>query len=133
MRCGRGFTFALLLLWGLGAWGATGPQTPPPESLLSLFGPGRGEKPPVVFSHERHPKPRLACEQCHHDYQGRRNLWREGQPVKKCSACHGLRPQARRLDLKTAFHRQCKGCHLALRRERRAGGPVNCDGCHRRR
>jgi hypothetical protein len=131
---GRSGVFTLVLLfWGLAAWSAVGPHTPPPDGFLSLAGPGRGQKPPVWFSHAQHPKPRVACEQCHHDYQGRRNLWREGQPVKKCAECHDLRPQPRQLDLKTAFHRQCKGCHLARRRDRQAGGPVNCDGCHRRR
>lgn len=130
----RGWTPALVLLWGLAAWAAGGAtKVPEGDSLLSLFGPGRGEKPPVTFSHRRHPKPQLACEQCHHDKQRGKNLWREGQPVKLCRECHSLRPQAGRPDIKNAFHRQCKGCHLAYRKQRQAAGPVNCEGCHRRR
>jgi len=89
-----GWVLALGLLWGLGAWGATGPTEPPDESWLIIPTPGPREKLPVKFSHRRHSKPRLACERCHHDHQRGRNLWREGQPVKKCQACHGLIPKA---------------------------------------
>lgn len=128
-----GWVFALTLLWGLGAWGTTGPTEPPDESWLMIKQPWRQEKPLVKFSHRRHDKQGIACEQCHHDYQRGRNLWRQGQPVKKCQACHGLIARTGRPDVKNAFHRQCKGCHLALRKTRRPGGPVNCEGCHRRR
>jgi len=124
---------ALVLCWGLGAWGAAGPTSPPEESWLNIQKPGRWEKPPVKFSHRVHPKPRIACEQCHHDMQRGRNLWHEGLPVEKCQACHGLIPKAGRLDVKNAFHRQCKGCHLARRKVRQPAGPVKCEGCHRRR
>jgi len=121
------------LAWGLGAWAASGPTTPPDESWLKIHKPGRPEKPPVHFSHRRHSQAGIACDRCHHDYQGGRNRWREGLPVDKCQGCHKLFPQAGRLDVKNAFHRQCKGCHLARRKARRAAGPVTCEGCHGRR
>jgi hypothetical protein len=110
----------------------TGALTEPPAlSLLKIPVPGVSRKPPVVFSHRVHEARRVACTQCHHEYQGRRNIWREGQPVQKCQACHGLRPEAHRLDAKNAFHRQCKGCHLRLKQQGRQVGPVECRGCHR--
>jgi hypothetical protein len=125
----RGWWVAVALLYALGAWGAAGPTDPPDQSWLNIDKPRR-EKPPVRFSHRRHPKSVMACEQCHHDYQGKRNLWREGQPVEKCQACHQLRPERGLLDAENAFHRQCKGCHLARRKKRQPAGPIKCEGCH---
>ncbi|OGP75632.1 MAG: hypothetical protein A2Y80_07010 [Deltaproteobacteria bacterium RBG_13_58_19] len=128
---------ALVLLWGtMGALGALearlGPTEPPKASFLVIDTGKPRQKPPVWFSHQRHEEKRVACERCHHEYQGKRNIWRQGQPVKKCQACHGLAPQARRPDLKNALHRQCKGCHLQLRQQQRAAGPITCRDCHRR-
>jgi hypothetical protein len=104
---------------------------PPAVSLLKISGPVASRKPPVQFSHTLHAAQRVACTQCHHEYQGRRNVWHQGQPVQKCQACHGLRPEACRLDAKNAFHRQCKGCHLRGEQQGRPAGPVTCRGCHR--
>jgi hypothetical protein len=110
----------------------TGLLTEPPAlSILRIPVRGAWSKPPVKFSHRRHEARRVACAQCHHEYQGRRNVWHEGQPVQQCRACHRLRPEARRPDLKNAYHRQCKGCHLRLRQQGRQAGPVECQGCHR--
>ncbi|HZK12995.1 MAG TPA: cytochrome c3 family protein [Desulfobaccales bacterium] len=114
----------------LGAQGGSLTQAPA-DSLLKIPVAGSRPKPPVQFSHRVHEARRLACTQCHHDYQGRRNVWHEGQPVAKCQTCHGLRPEARRLDVKNAYHRQCKGCHLRLRQQGRQAGPIECRGCHR--
>jgi hypothetical protein len=104
---------------------------PPALNRLAIFLKKPREKPPVWFSHKVHEAQRLACTQCHHEYQGRRNIWQKGQPVKRCHACHGLTPQASRPDLKNAFHRQCKGCHLKWRQQGRRAGPVDCLDCHR--
>jgi hypothetical protein len=114
----------------LGAHGGSSTE-PPATSLLKIPVAGARRKPPVQFSHRVHQARGVACAQCHHDYQGKRNLWHEGQPVEKCPACHGLRPEARRLDVKNAYHRQCKGCHLRLRQQGRPAGPIECQGCHR--
>jgi hypothetical protein len=73
----------------------------------------------------------VACVRCHHEYQGRRNVWKQGQPVKKCQSCHSLGYQARRPDIKNALHRQCKGCHLKRRQQGQWAGPIECQGCHR--
>lgn len=114
----------------LGAHGGSLTQAPA-DSLLKIPVAGSRRKPPVKFSHRVHEARRVACVQCHHDYQGKRNLWQEGQPVAKCQICHGLRPEARRLDVKDAYHRQCKGCHLRLRQQGRQAGPIECQACHR--
>jgi len=114
----------------LGAHGGAFTEAPA-ISLLKIPVAGSRQKPPVKFSHRVHEARRVACAQCHHDYQGRRNVWHEGQPVSKCQACHGLRPEARRLDVKNAYHRRCKGCHLRLQQQGRQAGPIECQGCHR--
>jgi hypothetical protein len=121
-----------LILGLMGILGAhSGSLTEAPAvSLLKIPVAGPRRKPPVKFSHRVHEARRVACTQCHHDYQGRRNVWHEGQPVAKCQACHGLRPETRRLDVKNAYHRQCKGCHLRLRQQGRQAGPIECQACH---
>jgi Class III cytochrome C family len=129
-RIGGG-VFALTLLWGILAWGTVGPTEPPSQSWLRIAQP-RHEQPSVLFSHRRHSKPRITCEQCHHDYRRGRNLWREGLPVEKCQSCHRLIARRGVLDAQDAFHRQCKGCHLSRRKLRQPAGPIKCEGCHRR-
>ncbi len=123
-----GLLLGALSLMGAGAGSLA---EPPAVSFLQIPAGGARRKPPVKFSHRMHKDRRVACTQCHHEYQGRRNVWHEGLPVQKCQACHGLRPEARSPDLKNAYHRQCKGCHLRLRQQGRQAGPVECAGCHR--
>jgi hypothetical protein len=132
----RGCRLAYVVGLILGLLGVLGAQAgsltePPATSLLRIPVTGSRRKPPVKFSHRVHEARRVACTQCHHDYQGRRNVWHEEQPVEKCQACHGLRPEARRPDLKNAHHRQCKGCHLRVRQQGQQAGPIECQGCHR--
>ena len=129
-RLGVG-VFALALFWGLLAWEAVGSMHPPDQCWLNIFKLYH-QKPPVLFSHRVHSKPRIACEQCHHDYRRGRNLWREGLPVEKCQSCHRLITRRGILKAKDAFHRQCKGCHLSRRKLRQTAGPIKCEGCHPR-
>jgi hypothetical protein len=103
---------------------------PPAVMLLKIPALGSRPTPPVRFNHQSH-EARAACTLCHHEFQGRRNVWHEGQPVQKCQACHSLKPVPPSLDLKNAMHRQCKGCHLRLRQQARPAGPIECRGCHR--
>jgi hypothetical protein len=128
LACGAGLLLGVLIVWGAQAGSLTRP--PAGSSRLAIPVPSP-RKAPVIFSHARHEAGGVACTQCHHDFRGRRNLWRQGQPVQQCQACHGLAPQARRLDLKNAFHRQCKGCHLQRQQQRRRAGPIDCRDCHR--
>ena len=114
----------------LGAHGGALTEAPA-TTLLKIPVAGSRHKPPVKFSHRVHEARGVACVHCHHEYRGRRNVWHEGQPVSKCQTCHGLTPEGRRLDVKNAYHRQCKGCHLRLQQQRRQAGPIECQGCHR--
>lgn len=110
---------------------ALGPTTPKPVSPLASGRFQLRTAGPVLFRHQPHEAAGLSCTACHHNYVRGRNIWREGQPVPSCESCHQVQPQAGRLDLKNAFHRQCKGCHLNLRKNGRAAGPIKCQECHR--
>jgi hypothetical protein len=111
---------------------ASGPVTEPaPTSVLKMPVRGSREKPLVAFSHHRHEAGGIACARCHHVYRGRRNVWRQGQPVQHCVECHAFFPKGGQPDLKNALHLQCKGCHLKLRQQGRRAGPIKCKDCHR--
>jgi hypothetical protein len=122
-----------LLLGMVGGLGAGSISTEQPPAIRLSIKTGRpAEKSTVLFNHRLHESRRVACEACHHDCHRGRNVWRQGMPVDKCQACHDLRPRANnRLDIKEAFHRQCKGCHLKLRQGRYQAGPIDCRDCHR--
>lgn len=97
---------------------------------VSLHDPAFGEhkKGPVKLHHKKHSEEyKLSCIECHHEYQNGKNVWKEGDPVKKCSACHDVEKREGKKDkLKNALHKNCKECH------RKAGkGPFKkCNECH---
>lgn len=74
----------------------------------------------IKFSHKKHqdeyknPKGEaITCTECHHDYQdGKKNVWKEGQPVQLCVECHDPnKSDGEKKKLQLAFHENCKGCH----------------------
>lgn len=82
-------------------------------------------KAPVTFDHKAHGDRANAtkekCQECHHkDAPGKE---------QKCSTkdCHGAKAEGKKLDLKEAYHKQCKGCH-----QKEKKGPVKCDECHKK-
>lgn len=101
-----------------------------PDDNLLLAGDHQdlGELPPVLFNHFTHASShgyKLACATCHHT-----------EDLSKCTKCHGevsmagedrgAVPKAKR-----AFHRQCKGCHAAIRKNNpHSPAPTHCDACH---
>ncbi|WP_449244324.1 cytochrome c3 family protein [Desulfobacca acetoxidans] len=120
--------FVILILLAVQVFGRTEPN---PETLLQSRKLKPLTKAPVSFSHSTHEAAGVECLKCHHEYTGGRNQWRPGMPVQSCEVCHTLETVGRRLDLKNAFHHQCKGCHLKLRQHSRAAGPIRCQDCHR--
>jgi hypothetical protein len=87
------------------------------------------KKTPVVFSHPKHKE--LKCTTCHHEYKdGKTNVWKEGQEVKKCSSCHKDKAEGKIVKLEKAFHDQCQGCHKKLKKEKKKTGPTACTKCH---
>jgi hypothetical protein len=75
-------------------------------------------------------------------YKDGENVWKEGDPVQKCQECHNeptielekkLPPDQQKLNLKLAFHNNCRGCHMNLKRadrEKYKGIPTTCSQCH---
>jgi hypothetical protein len=92
------------------------------------------KKGPVKFDHEKHEANlKIACTECHHVYKDGKNVWKQGDPVQKCSACHDLKEKKGNADkLQNAFHKNCKDCH---KKEVEAGKVKNapfkkCNDCH---
>jgi hypothetical protein len=91
------------------------------------------KKGPVTFTHERHSQEyKVACTECHHNYQDGNNVWKEGDPVKKCSSCHDPEKKQGNADkLNLAFHKNCHGCHKELKGKQ---GPwKKCNDCHEKK
>jgi hypothetical protein len=98
-------------------------------------------KAPVELTHKKHAEDyKIACSQCHHIYKDGKNVWKEGDPVEKCSKCHTnmviegekkLSPEDQKLNLKLAFHNDCQGCHQKLKKDKPdSKAPVTCAQCH---
>jgi hypothetical protein len=87
----------------------------------------------VAFTHEKHVTDGFKCTDCHHKYdpkQPGKNLWTEGDETS-CASCHaGAKPKSK-VDLQTAFHKSCWGCHEKMPHDKKlAFGPRSCAGCH---
>ena len=93
-------------------------------------------KGPVRFSHTEHAEGYVeTCDGCHHEYRDGENVWEEGQPVKKCSACHDpSKSKGNIKKLNIAFHKNCKACHRKLAKEGGTDAPYKqCTDCHEKR
>lgn len=86
------------------------------------------KKTPVVFAHGKHKE--FKCTQCHHEYKDGKNVWKEGQEVKKCGECHKEKKEGKLPKLEKAFHNQCVKCHKDLKKEKKKHGPTACTKCH---
>lgn len=105
----------------------------PVEVVLENKGYVKDKKGPVKFSHKKHSADyKIACTECHHVIKDGKNVWKEGDPVKKCSTCHN--PEKKEGDvmkLQNAYHRNCKNCHKALLKAGKPTGPFKkCNDCH---
>jgi len=106
----------------------------PDQVIIQNTGYKADKKGPVKLSHKKHATDyKAACTECHHDYKDGKNVWKEGDPVKKCSACHD--PEAKKGDvdkLNNAYHKNCKDCHRDLMKEGKIkDAPYKkCTDCH---
>ncbi|KIX11070.1 cytochrome c3 family protein [Dethiosulfatarculus sandiegensis] len=90
-------------------------------------------KPAVHFTHKKHSVDyKLKCDSCHHDYKDGKNMWKEGDKVQKCEACHTSpkKNKGKLLSLMNAFHKNCKACHKEVGDPKKA--PTKCNGCHKK-
>lgn len=126
-------------------------EKPPAEIVIKEAAFGTFKKSPVKFAHEGHFKVRnIACTECHHNYVKGKNVWKKGDPVKRCSECHKVAaaeknsltyciktyPKGKAPGLKCAFHKNCAGCHKDLKKKdptKYAKIPTTCSKCHPRK
>ena len=98
----------------------------------------------VNLSHKKHASDyKIACADCHHAYKDGKNVWKEGDKVEKCTACHkeAKAPKAKKGDPKmskadkvknyyySAIHENCVGCHKAEKKKGK-NAPAACKDCH---
>ena len=126
-------------------WVNANDNSPPAEIVINNTGYVKDKKGPVKFSHERHVKEHhIACNECHHVYKNGKNVWKEGDPVKKCAECHspirkkGQKQKMMPMDLMHAYHKNCMGCHKKLAKEGKISQAEykklrRCNTCHARK
>jgi hypothetical protein len=88
------------------------------------------KKGPVKLTHKKHSVDyKVKCDECHHVFKDGKNVWKEGDPVQKCSACHDPEEKKAGADkLQTAFHKNCQTCHKQLKDKE---APYKkCNDCH---
>ena len=131
-------TLITVLLVGLGVFGSgllTAADVPEKVTIENEYPKDR--KGAVSLTHKKHVEEhKVACADCHHVYDGGKNVWEEGQPVKKCSACHD--PETKKgtaMKLGSAYHRNCKGCHkdYAVEHPDTSAPLKKCNGCHQKK
>jgi len=108
----------------------------PDEVMIGNDGYKKDKKGPVKFTHKKHAADyKIACTDCHHEYKDGKNVWKEGDPVKKCSACHDpSKKDGKVMKLQNAYHRNCKNCHKDLGKEGKPTGPFKkCNDCHEKK
>ena len=108
----------------------------PDDVTIENKGYKSDKKGPVKLSHKKHSADyKVACTECHHEYKDGKNVWKEGQPVKKCSACHSpLKTEGKVKKLQNAYHNNCKNCHKELVTAKKSDkAPFKkCTDCHQK-
>jgi hypothetical protein len=102
----------------------------PSDIMIENKGYKSDKKGPVKFAHKKHSTDyKLACTECHHDYKDGKNVWKDTDPVKKCSACHNPEKKQGNVDkLQQAYHKNCQGCHKEKHPDK---APYKkCNDCH---
>jgi len=81
------------------------------------------KKPPVTFEHAKHAK--FECSKCHHKWDGK-------DKPKGCAICHKDKKDGKKLSIKNAAHKTCRGCHRAMKKAGDKTGPTKCTACHKK-
>jgi len=79
----------------------------------------------VYFGHRQHIELGIDCQKCHH-------VWDDESyemPVA-CINCHGRDRVRDVVSLRTAFMKQCLGCHIIIGPDGKKTGPTICTMCH---
>ncbi len=135
-----GFTAAVLILAAAMVVFAA-EQTAPDDITIKAGIWTSHTKSAVHLTHKKHAEDyKIACDKCHHVFKDGKNVWKQGDPVQKCEACHNeptiegekkLPPDQQKLNLKIAFHDNCQGCHKEEKKNKPdTKAPITCTGCH---
>ena len=95
----------------------------------------------ATFNHKKHNVDyKIACNDCHHVYKDGKNVWKEGDEVQKCEACHkeASLPKGEQCSKeekikrfhKDALHANCKGCHKKIEDPEKKKTLTKCTACH---
>lgn len=105
----------------------------PPDDITIQNTYKDDKKGPVKLTHKKHSVDyKVACTDCHHVYKDGKNVYKQGDAVQKCSACHDPEKQeGNAMKLQNAFHKNCKDCHKELGDAGKPTGPFKkCNDCH---
>ena len=94
------------------------------------------KKGPVKLSHTKHVVDyKIACTECHHVFEGGKNVFKKGDPVQACSECHDpVTSKGKVKKLMLAYHKNCQGCHKDLEKAGKPTGPTRkCNDCHEKK
>ena len=131
--------FTGMLFLAVGALTAAEKQKAADEIMLENKGYAKDKKGSVKLTHKKHNVDfKIACTECHHVYEGGKNVWKEGDHVEKCSKCHPLvwpkgkkKKKGEAIKLQNAYHKNCKTCHKKLLKAKKPTGPTKkCNKCH---
>jgi hypothetical protein len=131
MKKGRAFIALLLGIAILAAFTVAYAANKVPDKDISIHSTEVFKTPkqsPVTFSHTKHKE--LKCIDCHHEFKDGKNVWQEGQEVKKCETCHKLEADGKVVKLEKAYHDLCQNCHKKIKKENKPTGPTSCTKCH---
>jgi hypothetical protein len=127
------FIISVALFAGVGILVAT---DAPDELKIKSDAFTKYKKGAVQFTHKKHSVDyKIACAECHHVYKEGKNVFKEGDPVQKCSACHdAVKSKGKVKKLMLAYHRNCQGCHKQLEKAGKKTGPTRkCNDCHEKK
>ena len=126
-----------LLFLCVGALTAADKTDSPDEVTIQNKGYKSDKKGPVKLTHKKHNEEyKVACNECHHEYKDGKNVWKEGQPVKKCGECHNpKKKEGKTKKLQIAYHKNCKNCHKDLVKQKKSDkAPFKkCNDCHEKK
>ncbi len=131
-----------LMFLTVGVLTAGDQPAPPDDIVIENTGYKSDKKGGVKLSHKKHSDKKenkgygVTCTECHHEYKDGKNVWKEGQAVKKCSECHSpLKKQGEALKLNLAYHKNCKDCHKKIvEQDSSKEAPFKkCNDCHEKK
>jgi hypothetical protein len=119
-----------IIFMTVGIMSAADVTTPPEKVTIDNKVYKDDKKGAVEFSHLKHTKDyKATCTDCHHEYKDGKNIWKAGDAVKKCSACHDPEnDQGNAKKLQTAYHNNCKDCHKKSGKD--TAPSTKCNDCH---